>query len=78
MGWVCAQSRMYQTGLVKEFVKNGPVSHKGFVFLADGLMIGCLVRVYPFCPGSALLKGSRFQLGFLGLPCAFHRAVLLY
>ena len=69
---------MYQTGLVEELVKNGPVSHKGFVFLADGLMVGCLVRVYLFCPGSTLLKGSRFKLSFLGLPCAFHCAVILH
>nr|XP_040249793.1 atherin-like [Aegilops tauschii subsp. strangulata] len=33
--------------LVEEFVKNGPVFRKGFVFLADGLMIGCLSAPRP-------------------------------
>ena len=37
---------MYRTWFVEEFVKNEPVSRKGFVFLADGLMVGCLIRVY--------------------------------
>ena len=78
MSWFGSQRRMYLTGLVEEFLKDGSISREGFVFLADECVIGCLIRVYLFCPDSGLLKGSGFQPGFLGLPCAFHRVVLLY
>ena len=78
VSWFSTRRRMYLTGFVQEFVKNRSVSHEGFVFLANGLMIGYLVGVYPFCPCGGPLRGSGFQPGFLGLPCTFHRTVLMY
>ena len=40
MGWDCERSGMNRAGLVQQFVKNGPVSHEGFVLPAHRLVVG--------------------------------------
>ena len=54
------------------------MSREGLDFLVDRLMIGCPIRVHPFCPSDGLLTGRRFPQGCQGLPGAFHCTVLLY
>ena len=69
---------MYLTGFVEQVVKDSSVSCEGLDFLVHEMMIRCPVRVQPFCPSGGLLEGRRFPPSCLGLPGAFHCAVLSY
>ena len=78
MCWFGIRHRIYLTGFVKQVIKDSFVSCEGLDFFVHEMMIGCPVRVHPFCPSGGPLKGRRFSPACLGLPGVFHCVVLLY